>query len=466
MSIEPRWWLAGATALILALAPLPFGSVVPWADAGLQVAFLTLWALALARPLESSPWLRARRPAAALGLLGVLGLLQSMPLPRALLPSFGGSAAGAEAPAGWGPLSLSPWLTLSTALACVALAAALLLGAELSRLRPARRLLWGSVLLASVFQVVYGARGWLDRAQTVWGVAVPTDLTRLRGTFVNPNHLALYLEVALAGTAAWLWWQLARNQEGARFETRLLRLAPPLALGLLLLGGLLGTGSRAGLLAAAAGLGWQLWLGLGAALSRRKALVVVAGLVGAGALGLAALGLRTGFDRFLEDSLTTSGGAGRLPVWQASLELFYRSPVLGTGLGSFRDAFPLVQPPSSPGSWWHAHNDWLELLVTSGALGLGLALFGFVAAWRALATCWRHGWRSEDRAAVLAAWGALVAVAVHELFDFGLTMPANAFTLALVVGLALGVRARVSAVAHEAQPEPATSSATGTAGSP
>jgi hypothetical protein len=49
-----------------------------------------------------------------------------------------------------------------------------------------------------------------------------------------------------------------------------------------------------------------------------------------------------------------------------------------------------------------------------------------------------RGKRSEDRAAGIAAAGALVAVGLHSFADFGLTMPANAFALAVVVGAALG----------------------------
>jgi hypothetical protein len=49
-----------------------------------------------------------------------------------------------------------------------------------------------------------------------------------------------------------------------------------------------------------------------------------------------------------------------------------------------------------------------------------------------------HG-RSENRAAVLAVFGALASVLVHEGVDFGLTMPGNALTLAVLVGAGLAV---------------------------
>jgi hypothetical protein len=59
-----------------------------------------------------------------------------------------------------------------------------------------------------------------------------------------------------------------------------------------------------------------------------------------------------------------------------------------------------------------------------------------------LARTLQKGERSEDRAAGLAALGALAGGALHSCFDFGLTVPANAVTFAIVCGAAAGVRER------------------------
>ena len=50
-----------------------------------------------------------------------------------------------------------------------------------------------------------------------------------------------------------------------------------------------------------------------------------------------------------------------------------------------------------------------------------------------------EGERSEERAAALAAIGACVGVGIQELLDFGMTIPANSVTLAVVCGAALAV---------------------------
>jgi O-antigen ligase len=153
-----------------------------------------------------------------------------------------------------------------------------------------------------------------------------------------------------------------------------------------------------------------------------------------------------GFDRGLGRLASTSpydlGWDLRVEIYRATLELWGLFPWLGSGLATFGEAFPLFQSgqPEAVGLFWrHAHNDWIELLATTGVVGAGLFLAGLGIAVVRLVKGLRRGLRSEDRAAALAALGALAAVGIHELADFGLTMPANALALSVVVGAALGV---------------------------
>jgi O-antigen ligase len=133
----------------------------------------------------------------------------------------------------------------------------------------------------------------------------------------------------------------------------------------------------------------------------------------------------------------------RVLVWRESLELIRSFPVTGTGLGTFGEAFPMVQPPELAGwVWARAHNDFLELVITGGVVGtvvfvagLGILILGL---WRVL----RRGLRTEDQLSALAALGAVAAVSVHEVFDFGATLPANAYTLTILLGSVAASRLR------------------------
>ena len=431
------------------MAPLPFGGVTPWAEAllrGLCFLALALSALAADRPAALKP---ALLPAGALAALALLGLLQAAPLPAglvaALSPDHAGLGRRAVEMTGTAPapmrLTLAPAATRSAALGWAAAAAAFLAAAVAGRRRERRRWLAGAVLAGGVFQVFFGARDWFARSSTLWGVELHATAVRLRGTFVNPNHLALYLEMALPVAFAWGWWALRRAADLPQVERRLLLVAPPVMLWLTLFAGLSFTGSRAGLLAAVAAVTLQ---GVLVARAGRRWWVAPLGAAAAlaGLAVVASVGLREGLGRLLATSASDVSWGARLREYGEVLELWGRFPVLGSGLGTFRDAFPLVQSPGLAGSFWHPHSGPLELLATAGLAGAALLAVGFVALLRRLATVLAEGGRSEDRAGALAALGILASVALHDTVDFGLTMPGSAVTLAVLLGSVTTARLR------------------------
>lgn len=438
-------------ALLVVWAPLPFASVEPAAATLLIVVSALL--LAVAAPAARPHRLRrVAVPAAALGGLALLGVLQALPWPPALVgllsPRHGElwrRAADLVAPAaGWPRLSVAPADSHRVALVCAGLAALLLAAALAGRRRRHRRWLAAAVVGAALFQVLYGARHLLAGSQQIWGVAVPGVGDRLRGTFVNPNHLAYLLEIALAVTLAATWWAAAHGRRrGVPLERRLMLTAPPALVWLVLLTGLALTSSRAGLVAALAGAAVQ---GVLVALPRRRWGLAPLGLAAA-LVGLAVVGAavsQRAFGRLAETSLYDVAWSARLQVTRLTLELWSRFPFTGSGLGTFDSVFAGVEPADLAGdAWLHAHNDWAELAATGGLVGVVLVLAGLVALGRRLQRVLVAGRRSEDRAAALAAFGALASVAVHEAFDFGLTMPAVSFTLAAVCGAAAAARTSV-----------------------
>lgn len=443
------WVPAGLLALLLIAAPLPFGGVVPWAVAVLGAgAFAALGCALLAGP-RPRDLAAVRGPVLALAALAALGFVQSLPWPAGvarwlsprhvlLAESARTLLRGEEVPVAT-TLSLAPELTRTVALEVLAVAAVLLAGAALGGNRPPRRLLAGAVLVGALFQGLYGAAQWLAGSRTIWGVSVQSDSSRLRGTFVNPNHLALYFEIALCITLAYGWWALRRARTELHIERKLLWAGPPAVLWVVLFVSLAFTGSRAGMLAALAGVFVQ-----AIALSRARGnwgpALWGGALAVAGVVAVVVIGLRQGFGRFLSDVVGGAALGTRARTWAAAGELWQSFPVLGTGLGTFREAFPLVQPTDLPGNYWHAESDLLELLVTSGIAGAGLVLAGAVWLARRLYRGLLHGRRSEDRATALAGLGAMASVGLHELVDFGLTMPGNSLTLAALLGAAAAVR--------------------------
>jgi O-antigen ligase len=430
---------AVALAVLLFCAPLPFGSVTRWGSAAVQAVAFGAFVLA-ASTARSRDLRTVAAPALALSAIAVLGALQSLSWPRMLAAAFSSRFTGLRDAAGSGggrvPLSLAPDVSAQTALTWAAAAAVLVASAVAARRRDRRRWLAAAVLGAAVVQILYGSGPWISGSTEIWHTPVPGDPTRLRGTFVNPDHLASFLEIALAVTFAWGWWGMRRaRREPIPIEGRLALALPPVVVWLLLFMGLAFTGSRGGLVAAVVAVVAQGLLLARAARRRRLAPVgAVAALAGIGVV--AAISLQQGFGRLASTSAYEVTWNSRRQMYAAAWDLWQAFPWLGAGLGAFRDAIPLTQPDDLPGTWWHAHSDWLELLATVGIVGAAVFLAGLVPLVLRLARGWTAERPSEDRAAVLAALGALVSLSIHESIDFGLTMPATAVTLAALLGTA------------------------------
>lgn len=456
---------AAAFATLLVLAPLPFGGTLAPFATWLLVAAAALLAFHLLRPADATELAHLpaiARVAVAVAAIGAFGWLQALPLPPALsarlaprIVELRAEAAATSGTAGEtldsAPLSLAPGAsrdaTFDWFLPAIGLAGAALAGAG----RRSRRVLFGGLLAAALVQLAIGIQLWIARSDSLWGIRTHGFPNRLRGSFVNPNHLALFFEMALAVAFAWLAWSVRRSFAAAdRAEARLLRLGPPALLFLLLFAGLVLTGSRAGALAAGVALAVQGYL-----LGRRRGrawLLAAGGIaVAAGIAFVLVTGVEGSLARLVATPLDEAGGGGRLRSALATFELWRLSPLTGVGLGAFRAAFPLVQPETLPGLWRHAHSDWVELLATTGLVGAALLSAALLLYLRRLRVVVTRGERSEDRAAGIAAAGALVAVALHSAVDFGLTMPANAFALAVVAGAGVAAKARDATAAGRSE---------------
>lgn len=317
----------------------------------------------------------------------------------------------------------------------LALAATLLVTLVLAENPHRQRWLLGGLMVSGLFQVLFGALHW--KSQEIWGREIPGTAERMRGTFVNPDHFSFYLELLLPLAFA-LLWQSSRLKEPRQRERREWFIAGALLLWLTLFAGVVLSGSRAGLLAAVvATLVQAALLALG---RRRLPLLWVGATVVALGVGFVALvGLQPALGRWLATSPGELAWNDRLTVWRGTLTLWKSFPWLGTGLGTFREAFPLAGVQGLPPdiSYWHAHNDYLELLLTAGVVGVALLVAGAVpvvlALWRGFAA--KAG--NAARSLALGALGTAVAAGVHAFFDFAFSLPAVSGTLVVILGLAL-----------------------------
>jgi len=147
--------------------------------------------------------------------------------------------------------------------------------------------------------------------------------------------------------------------------------------------------------------------------------------------------------RFLSSDPRDIGTDTRVEIWRASIDAWRLFPNFGSGLGTFREAFRRVQPASIVGLVEQAHNDFLQLLVTGGWFSALLGIVAFASMMIALLTGWLQQRHREESALVLAAFGALLALTIHGLFEFNMSIPAIPATLAVMLGAGWAAKSAV-----------------------
>lgn len=328
-------------------------------------------------------------------------------------------------------ISIAPSETLQVLLLLLAFTALFLSSAHLLSTRNRRRLFVGILLSSSLIHVVLAT------------FQKPSN-KRLQGALRNADHFAGYLEIVLAVAFGLLWAEVLRSSERARhvpdradrFERRFLPMAWRILLWGVVAVGLVLTRSRGAILAAGFTTATLLTLGLlHTRVKRRRGTAATASV--ALLLGILFVGAATGaspFSRFLQLDPRDLSSNTRVTLWKTSLLAWEQFPFLGSGLGTFREAFRRVQPRELSGLVEHAHSDFLQLLVTGGVIGAALAVVLFTSLFVLLLQAWSSQRHREESALVLAGFGALLSLTLHGLLEFNLSIPVIPATLACVLG--------------------------------
>jgi putative inorganic carbon (HCO3(-)) transporter len=111
----------------------------------------------------------------------------------------------------------------------------------------------------------------------------------------------------------------------------------------------------------------------------------------------------------------------RAAIWKRSYEIFQERPVLGVGPGNFKTAYAPKIKGLQTGLYGHAHNDCLNILVTTGLVGLAAFLFF----WKELAgRIWKGVAVMEegpDRNLLAAGLTSVGIYAAYSLFESSFT---------------------------------------------
>lgn len=413
-------WLWRLTLLALVLAPLPLGSNRAWAWMLLAATqfFLFAWYLMRVAPSGNMVRSQTRFVQFVLVAFALLPLLQLLPMPPEIVGvlSPGRLTLLPAAPDGWLALSVDVSLTAEIALrqAGAILAAVMLM--HFLQYREARDQLTVWLVFMGVFNGMFALLFYSPEAKG------------LTGTFVNKNHFAGMLVMVLP--FAWLlFWE--RKREHLSFALLLAdRRAMAAAFSvLLLLITLVGSQSRGAWLALAVGLVMALLLNI-----RGQALLRFA-LVGVAVVSTLGLLIGVGLESIQQLLGSREHDYQRMLQWEDTIAMVPDFWLLGSGLGTYDLVF--TQFKSADLGYFrydHAHNDYLEFLVTTGGAGLLLLVLALVnGLWR-LACLPGKGRSATSLMAFATSW-ALFSALIHALVDFNWQIPSNFLLLMVLLAL-------------------------------
>lgn len=389
------------------------------------------------------------------GSVFLLASLQLVPLPPAIWQALPGRASIAQMDRlndleeVWRPLSLTPAATRNAVWSLIVPVSVLVLAVQLDRPR-----LYGLLPLILIIGGVSGLVGMLQLSSEPRGPLYFFQVTHngsAVGLFANRNHQALLLAMLIPMVLAWNRLFRPGRSLAERWQWRaelaLLVLVSALVLPLVLV-----TGSRLGMIAAIIALLAcpLLIFGLGtgavqavSSLAGRRVPLLIAG-VGITLIVLTAwLGRAVAFDRLLGTDPASEMRVRIIPTVVRMITEFWP---WGSGIGSFSAVYQAYEPDAllNPTYMNQAHNDWLDVPLTSGLPGLALllvALSGLLVAARYRASTRRNG----NDGALMARLGLLIlaVLGLGSISDYPLRVPSLA-CLAVIAVLWVSAKPPVS----------------------
>ncbi|MGH9435648.1 MAG: O-antigen ligase family protein [Terriglobia bacterium] len=445
-----------AVEIILALTVIAttfaFGGVQPFSYSLMEIV---IYALVVALLIEHARRGRIQLHVPLWTLLFVLlVVIQLIPLPQGWVSALDPARV---LPAGLSSLqhrlghaltlSIYPHATLQHLLKFLAYLGAFALAAYVFDSRQKKSLLVRVLIVLGLFEAAYGIVQYLADWQRIFTYKKVFYLGMATGTFINHNHFAGFLELTFPFMLATAFYYFQIWQDGHRRGPARVDPATASAAGIqsliyafllvVCVVAVIFSRSRGGILSSFFAI---IVIGfLSQVKTRRKAwflglasFVLIAVIYGIW------IGLNPVLARF--EALRGAGAQsieseGRLPTWKATLEIIRHHPLTGTGLGTFRYAFPHVQTYMFTYHFTHAHNDYLEFLSETGWPGVLLLFVPILVLLGLMIHSFVTDARRYRPAVTLGCIGGVVALLCHSVTDFNLHIPANALVFAVVLGI-------------------------------
>lgn len=452
-----RYVFLGLVAGVLLYIPLGFGGNRIWSLAlaqfglfgiGVTLSITALFSSSLRRQYQQLPWIMLCIWAAWILWVG----FQSMPLPAETIRSLSPVALhmsesahqiiGTESPTH--TLSIAPSVTRDHLIESTAYLVIFVLVFVLAGTRKSQLFLVYCLLVSGLMQAVYGGLmtlsgielGLLGKKQHYVGSAT--------GTFVNRNHFAAYLAIIACLPAGMLLARVnkpiaetlrirARHTAQALFSVAMLQRAALtiLVIGLILSRSRMGNFSFFAVLFLIGGYYAVRYAGN---TNRNRTLFLLASMF---VIDLLIVSQWFGIDELLARfSETALRSESRIVVFSDLVPMLRDWWLVGSGLGTFYLIYPFYRSESLAFYNEHAHNDYAQFLIETGAIGF--CLVGLMVALTVVRLLKIISNRRDPhvRGIALGIILAFFFLALHSLTDFNLQIPGIALTVVALMGLA------------------------------
>jgi len=411
-----------------------------WNNLALQLIGLAIIFSSLAVKPKTPLSRPTRQASAILILVGLLILVQIVPLPPSVWthlpgrePVVGGFAL-IGAPLPWLPLSLEPYATIDSALWLIPAVAVFLGIARLGGYRPA----WLGWCLAgtAIASVAVGALQLASGKGSPWYFYKITNYGAMTGFFANANHLATLLVATIPFLTALYLHAVSRGRSVQKSSALFVVLAGTL---LVVFVGIVADTSIAGI-----GLSVPVLAASGLLLLARKRRLPIWAfpLVALLLAGSVAAAFSAPLDNNLTGSQARTAEDSRFNSFSRTGPAVLDFLPVGSGIGTFQAVYREREDPAKINRYFmnHAHSDYLELALETGVPGILLILL-FLAWWTRRTILL---WREEDpdyfaRAATIAS----AAILAHGIVDYPLRTAAIGAVFAMCCALMAEPRARV-----------------------
>jgi O-antigen ligase/tetratricopeptide (TPR) repeat protein len=305
-----------------------------------------------------------------------------------------------------------------------------------------------TVVIIAIFGALYSFSSilqfYLTKDMALWFRHVPHN-SMIVGSYICHNHYAGLMEMIFPLVLALFFFHRPKVYNSSLIKGIVEILSQEKAnihiligaAGLLTVTSVFVSLSRGGMLSLCLSLILFTYLLFKRGISRGNALLIIA-LILLAALSIGWFGWDQIFDRF--ETLKNAQGViyeSRLDFWKDSIKIIKDFPVTGSGVGTFVDIYKSYQTVSGELTVSHAHNDYIQLGVEAGIIGILLAGSFIVILFYKTYTVFLA---RKDAYSVYIYMGSitgLLSILIHSVTDFNFHIGANGLWFFFLAGLAV-----------------------------